>query len=232
MSTASDAPGGGKTRVLIVDDHPVVREGLSRRINRQDDMEVCGEAETRSDALAAIAACRPDLAIVDLGLKDSSGLELIKDIKVRYPDLPVLVLSMQDESVYAERVLRAGARGYVMKHEATEKVLLAARRVLEGKVYLSEKLSADFLDILFGGRKGPPGASAGELLTDRELEVFELLGQGLGTRQIAERLYLSVKTIENHREHIKEKLKLSSAPELVRRAVLWVQSQAEGPGAP
>ena len=217
-------------RVLIVDDHPVVREGLGRRINRQDDMEVCGEAETRSDALDLIASGRPDLVIVDLALKDSSGLDLIKDIKVRLPDLPVLVLSMQDESVYAERALKAGARGYVMKHEATDKVILAARQVLAGKVYLSEKLSSRFLDILFG-RKGEQGASPGELLTDRELEVFELLGRGLATRQIAEQLHLSVKTVEAYREHIKDKLKLAGSHELLHRAFLWVQSQT-GPQSP
>ncbi|MGB2821337.1 MAG: response regulator transcription factor [Phycisphaerae bacterium] len=219
-----------KTRVLIVDDHPIVREGLGRRIDRQDDMEVCGEAETRADALALVASCKPDLVIVDLALKDSSGLELIKDIKVREPDLPVLVLSMQDESVYAERALKAGARGYVMKHEATDKVVLAARQVLAGRVYLSEKLSSGFLDILFG-HKGEPGASPAELLTDRELEVFELLGRGLGTRQIAEQLHLSTKTIEAYREHIKDKLKLGGANELLYRAFQWVQSQS-GPQGP
>lgn len=214
-----------KSRVLIVDDHPVVREGLGRRIGRQDDMDVCGEAETRADALALVASSNPDLVIVDLGLKDSSGLELIKDIKVRQPDLPVLVLSMQDESVYAERVLKAGARGYVMKHEATDKVVLAARQVLAGKVYLSEKLSSKFLDVLFG-HKGEPGPSPADLLTDRELEVFELLGRGLSTRKIAEQLYLSIKTIEAYREHIKDKLKLDGANELLHRAFQWVQSQS------
>ena len=211
-------------RVLIVDDHPVVREGVRRRIDRQDDMEVCGEAETRADALALVASTKPDLVIVDLGLKDSSGLELIKDIKVREPGLPMLVLSMQDEAVYAERALKAGAGGYVMKHEATDKVVLAARQVLAGKVYLSEKLSSDFLDVLFG-RKSEPGTSPAELLTDRELEVFELLGRGLATRQIAEQLHLSIKTIEAYREHIKDKLKLDGANQLLHRAFQWVQSQ-------
>ena len=214
-----------KIRVLVVDDHPVVREGLTRRINRQDDMEVCGEAETRSDALTIIGSSRPDLVIVDLALRDSSGLELIKDIKVRQPDLPMLVLSMQDESVYAERALKAGARGYVMKHEATDKVIVAVRHVFAGKVYLSEKLSSKFLEVLFG-RKGEPGASPSELLTDRELEVFELLGGGLSTRQIAEQLHLSIKTIEAYREHIKDKLKLDGANELLHRAFQWVQSQS------
>lgn len=220
----------GKTRVLIVDDHPVVREGLGRRIDRQEDMEVCGEAETRADALALIASARPDLVIVDLGLRDSSGLELIKDIKVREPDLPVLVLSMQDESLYAERALKAGARGYVMKHEATDKVVLAARQVLAGKVYLSEKLSSRFLDVLFG-RKGKPGASPAELLTDRELEVFELLGRGLSTKQIAQQLCLSIKTIEAYRERIKDKLRLDGATELLHRAFQWVQDRT-GPESP
>ncbi len=210
--------------MLIVDDHPIVREGIGRRIERQSDMEVCGEADSRAAALDLIATTRPDLAIVDLTLKDSSGLELIKDIKVRSPHLPVLVLSMQDEAVYAERALNAGARGYVMKHEATENIIVAARQVLAGKVYLSQELSSKFLDVLFGS-KGAAGSSPAERLTDRELEIFELLGRGNGTRQIAERLHLSIKTIEAHREQIKHRLNLTSANELLHHAFLWVQDQ-------
>ena len=220
-----------KVRVLIVDDHPVVREGLARRIDRQPDLEVCGEAESAHEALAAIASRKAGFVIVDLALKESSGLELIKDIRIRYPELPILVLSMQDESVYAERALLAGARGYIMKHEATENVIVAIRQVLRGRLYLSDRMSSRLLDTLFAA-KGQPGMSSVDLLTDRELEVFDFLGQGLATRQIAERLHLSIKTIEAYREHIKQKLKLANATELVRRAVLWVQSRSGGPDSP
>lgn len=217
-------PQNRKNRVFIVDDHPVVREGLSLRINRQADMEVCGEAERRAGALDLIACAKPNLVIVDLALKDSSGLELIKDVNRSRPELPVLVLSMLDEAVYAERALRAGARGYVMKDEATDKVIVAARHVLAGNVYVGENLCSGFLNVLFG-RKDEQRSSPADLLTDRELEVFELLGGGLSSREISRRLSLSMKTIEAYREDIKRKLGVSGASELLHRAFHWVQSQ-------
>lgn len=213
-----------KSKVLIVDDHPIVRQGLIQLIDQEPDFQICGEAESAREALNLIATASPDIAIVDLSLKESSGLELIKDIKVRYGQLLVLVLSMHDESVYAERVLRAGARGYLMKEEAAEKVMAALRRVVSGEIYLCDKVAQNILAKMTGG---PVTAreSLVETLSDRELEVFLLLGQGMGTRQIAEKLHLSVKTIETYREHIKTKLNLVDASELLQHAIRWVQSR-------
>jgi DNA-binding NarL/FixJ family response regulator len=205
-------------RIMIVDDHPIMREGLVQLLAQEQDLVVCGQYEEASRAFDAIPALKPDVAIVDLSLKGSNGIELIKNIKANYPKMLVLVLSMYDESLYAERVLRAGAAGYVMKQEATEKVLSALRHVLTGGIYLSDKMSAKFMHQLVGG-KALTGGSLVERLSDRELEVFGLIGQGRGTRQIAEQLHLSVKTIESHRAHIKEKLNLKSATELVHRAI-------------
>jgi DNA-binding NarL/FixJ family response regulator len=215
---------GRKARVLIVDDHPVVREGIATRINRQSDLMACGEAASAAEALQVVAAAKPDLAIVDLSLQGRSGLELIHDLKSRYPKLAILVLSIHDEPSYAKRSLQAGARGYVMKHEATENVLLAVRRVLAGEIYLSEKLSSVLLSAAFTGQ-ADSAASPVEQLSDRELEVFELIGKGIGTRQIAEKLHVSVKTIEAHRANIKDKLHLASATELAQSAFQWVQSK-------
>lgn len=215
------------TRILVVDDHPVVRQGLALLIEQEPDMAYVGDAESASDALKAIEETKPDIAVVDISLKDSSGIELIKDIRVRYPDLQVLVLSMHDESFYAERVLRAGARGYVTKDEATEKVIVAIRRILTGEIYLSEKMSSKMLCKLVENRTGTAGLSV-ECLSDRELQVFELIGQGMGTRNIAEALHLSTKTIESHRERIKKKLKLDNASELLQHAIQWVQVERGG----
>jgi len=214
-----------KIRVLIVDDHPIVREGLVRRINAEQDMQACGEAESAAEALEAAEKLQPDLIVVDLGLKDSNGLDLIKDLRIRQPKLPVLVLSMQDESFYAERALRAGARGYIMKQEAAENIIVAIRRVLEGQVYVSENLASRLLETMVTGKHWSEDGSI-DLLSDRELEVFDLLGRGLATRQIAERLHVSVKTVETYREHIKDKLHIDNANELVHQAVLWVQKRA------
>jgi len=212
-----------KRRVLVVDDHPIVRQGLVQMIGREADLMVCGEAETAADALKAIAATKPDMAVVDLSLNGISGLELLKDIKIRYPKLPVLVLSMYDESIYAERVLRAGAKGYMMKEEATDKVLTAIRRVLSGQIYLSQAMAERFLHLFAEGRpKG--GASPAECLSDRELEVFQLIGRGLGNTDIARQLHISPKTVETYRAHIKEKMDLASATELLQRAIQWTQS--------
>jgi DNA-binding NarL/FixJ family response regulator len=205
-------------QILIVDDHPILREGLAQLIDQQKDLSICGQFEDAGKAFEAVGTLKPDLALVDISLKGSSGIELLKNIKVNYPKMLVLVLSMHDESLYAERVLRAGAAGYIMKQEATEKVLEAIRKVLLGEIYLSEKMSTKLMHQLVGGRT-PVTGSLMERLSDRELEVFGLIGQGRGTRQIAEQLHLSVKTIESHRAHIKEKLNLKNATELVHRAI-------------
>jgi len=213
-----------KTRILIVDDHPIVRQGLTELINQEDDLVVCEQAEDATEAIGIIKKLKPDMAIVDISLKETSGMELIKDIKVQYPDVVTLALSMHDESLYAERALRAGAKGYVMKAEATEKVVTAIRKILSGQIYVSDRMAAKMVRKLVGG--GPDaGASAIERLSDRELEVFHLIGQGYGTRQIAERLHLSTKTIETYREHIKEKLNLADASELLQYAIQWTHSQ-------
>jgi DNA-binding NarL/FixJ family response regulator len=204
--------------ILLVDDHPVMREGLAQLINHAPDLSVCGQFEDAAQAFAAIATLSPDLAVVDLSLKGSSGLELIKNIRASHPKVRILVLSMYDESLYAERVLRAGAGGYIMKQEAGEKVLDAMRQVLRGGIYVSERMNSRLMN-QFIGAKSSQGVSVMERLSDRELEVFGLIGQGKGTRQIAEQLRLSVKTIESHRAHIKEKLNLKDANELVHTAI-------------
>lgn len=210
----------GKSRILLVDDHPIVRQGLEEMINHEKDLMVCGTAEDLHQALEQINVLKPDLVVVDISLKGSNGIELLKNIKVRYPKLLVLMLSMHDESLYAVRALRAGASGYVMKQEATERVLVAIRQVLNGEIYLSEKMEKKMMQQLVGGRTARTGSPL-EDLSDRELEVFGLIGQGHGTRQIAEQLHLSIKTIESHRAHIKEKLNLKNATELVQHAIQW-----------
>ena len=213
-----------KTNILIVDDHPIVRQGLAELINHEDNLAVCGQAEDAHQAMKAVKELKPDMAIVDISLKETSGMELIKDIKAQYPNLPILALSMHDESLYAERALRAGARGYIMKAEATEKVILAVRKILSGQIYISEKMASKMMQKLVGGST-EISTSPVERLSDRELEVFQLIGKGFGTRQISERLYLSIKTIETYRAHIKEKLNLSDAAELLQYAIQWVNSR-------
>jgi DNA-binding NarL/FixJ family response regulator len=217
----------GRRRVLVVDDHPIMREGLRQLINHEPDFIVCGEAADANEALALIHSTKPDLLLVDISLPGRGGLELIKDVRAQHPALSVLVLSMHDETLYAERVLRAGARGYVMKQEGGRKLIEAIRQVLAGQIFVSERMSAKILEI-FSGRRGLATSSPVELLTDREFEVFQLIGKGLSTAKIAEQLYLSVKTIEVHRVHIKEKLKLKTAPELIRFAVRWLGSEGGG----
>lgn len=213
-----------KIRVLIVDDHPIMRQGLAQIINQEVNFQSCGEAEDAMEALAAIEKLQPDVAIVDLTLKGSvSGVDLIKDIKLRWPTFPVLVLSVHDESVYAERVLRAGARGYVMKEEASSRIINALRQVVAGKIYLSEAMSDKMLQ-KFVHPAAVAGISPVDSLSDRELEVFLLIGQGLGTRQIAKNLHLSVKTVESHRARIKDKLHLKNANELMWHAIEWQQN--------
>ncbi len=214
-----------KVRILLVDDHPIMRRGLAELINLEKDLVVCGEADSIHTALELIKRHEPDVALVDLSLKNESGLELIKDIHARYPKVLVLVLSMHDELFYAERVLRAGAKGYVMKQQATDLVLVAIRRILGGEVYLSDFMSSKVLRN-FTSKKTEKAGSSVDQLSDRELEVFRLIGTGLGTRQIAERLSRSVKTVETYREHIKLKLDLKDSSELVQNAIQWSQSNS------
>jgi DNA-binding NarL/FixJ family response regulator len=223
-SKSKPAATRAKRQVFIVDDHPMMREGLARLIDNEPELTVCGEAGCALDALSAVPAAGPDLVLVDITLPDKNGLELIKDLQSLVPGLPVLVISMHDETLYAERVLRAGGRGYIMKQEGGKQLLQAIRQVLNGQIYVSQKISAQILES-FSGRRLENNRSPIETLTDREFEIFQLIGQGLGTRQIAEQLHLSVKTIEVHRLHMKEKLGQTDAPSLVRYAVRWVETQ-------
>jgi len=224
---AQDKTSRDKSKILIVDDHPIVRQGLAELVNHENDLAVCGQAEDAHQAMKAIKELRPDIAVVDISLKETSGMELIKDINAQYPNLSVLALSMHDESLYAERALRAGAKGYVMKAEATEKVITAIRKILNGEIYVSDKMAEKMVRKLVGGRS-EISTSPVERLSDRELEVFHLIGKGYGTRQISERLHLSIKTIETYRAHIKEKLNLADAAELLQYAIQWVSSCSDG----
>ncbi|OPY64806.1 MAG: Oxygen regulatory protein NreC [Syntrophorhabdus sp. PtaU1.Bin050] len=213
-----------KHKIFIVDDHPIVRKGLSQLINQEADLVVCGEAASAQSALETLKKLKPDLAIVDISLKGVDGIELIKQMKVRYSNLPVLVVSMHDESLFAERALRVGARGYIMKQEAIEMMMEAIRKVLRGELYISERVSATIVKKFIDG-KSESTSSPEELLSDRELEVFQLIGQGIGTREIAEQLHVSVKTVEAYRANIKEKLSLKNATELLKHAMHWVESR-------
>jgi DNA-binding NarL/FixJ family response regulator len=209
-----------KHRVLVVDDHPIVRQGLALLINREPDLVVCGEAEEAGSAAEAIATLNPDIVILDISLGGPDGLELLKQVRARDADLPVLVLSMHDEAIYAERALRAGANGYIMKQEATDLVLVAIRRILAGQVYVPDQVASRMLgQFVRGSVPGPRPPLAG--LSDRELEVFRLIGEGSSTREIAEGLHLSVKTVESYQAHIKEKLALRNARELQHHAIEW-----------
>jgi DNA-binding NarL/FixJ family response regulator len=210
-----------KRKVFLVDDHPIVRERLAELIAQETDLEVCGEAEDAIGALKGVEALRPDVAVVDITLKDTYGIELIKELKDRHPRLPVLVLSMHDESLYGERSIRAGAKGYLNKQEATKKVVTAIRTVLAGQMFVSEKMTATILQRMSGGQR-IEGGDPTDVLTDREAEVFQLLSQGVGVRQIAENLFVSVKTVEAHREHIKQKLGMKSSAELLRFAIEYL----------
>jgi DNA-binding NarL/FixJ family response regulator len=212
-----------KTKILIVDDHPMMREGLKQLIENEPDLAVCCEAERAGEVLDRIGDAGPDLVLVDITLPDKSGLELIKDIQAICPGLAILVISMHDESLYAERVLRAGGRGYIMKQEGGKKLMQAIRQVISGQIYVSDKMSAKILEI-FSGRRSE-SSSPIEKLTDREFEVFQLIGEGASTRDIARKLHVSVKTVEVHRVNIKEKLALKTAAELIRYAVRWVEAQ-------
>lgn len=209
-----------RTRIFVVDDHPIVRQGLSLMINQEPDLAVCGEAEEAHHALQEIAASNPDIVVIDISLNGPDGLDLLKMLRLRAPNLPVLILSMHDESVYAERALRAGANGYIMKQEATDKVLVALRRILNREIYVSDRIANKMLRHYVRGADSKTNLPVAEL-SDRELEVFRLIGDGHGTRQIAEQLHLSVKTVESYQAHIKDKLSLRSARELVQHAIQW-----------
>ncbi|MGA1790224.1 MAG: response regulator [bacterium] len=213
-----------RIKVLVVDDHPIVRFGLINFINDDKDFCVCGEADNAHNALQAIQESVPDVAIIDIRLKGQSGIELIKNIKVRYPDLPVIALSMYDESIYAERLLCAGAKGYIMKHEGCEKVIEGLHQVLDGGIYVSDKIRSKIMN-KYIEKKNRMYESPLDVLSDRELEVFRLIGLGYGTRQIAKELFLGIKTIETYRAHIKSKLQLKNSSELVRYAIRWGQSK-------
>ena len=223
MSRANSATN--RMRVLIVDDHPMTRAGLVHVINHEPDLVVCAEAENAADALGAVDACEPDLVLADITLPGKSGLELVKDIKAIRPGLPILVISMHDESLYAERVLRAGARGYITKHEGGKKLMQAIRHVLRGQIYVSEKMSAHILETFSGGQAASVRALIAQL-SDREFEVFELLGEGLSARKIAERLHLSTKTVDVHRANIKAKLVIKTTTELISYAARWIEHRA------
>src|SRR4029077_10175680 len=216
-------PGSNKTRVLIVDDHPMTRSGLAYLINHQPDMATCCEAQNAAQALEGVLETKPDLVLTDFSLPDKNGLELIKDIRSVPPDLPILVISMHEESLYAERVLRAGARGYITKEEGGERLMRAIRHVLSGTIYVSDKMSARILEI-FSGRRAMQERSPVEELSDREFEIFESLGDGLSTQQVADRLHLSMKTVDAHRANIKEKLKVKTTNELISFAARWTAS--------
>jgi DNA-binding NarL/FixJ family response regulator len=224
VATKSSEVRTTKARVLLVDDHPIVRQGLGQLINEEADLSVVSEAEDFQQALSALNDTPIDIAIVDISLKERSGIELIKEIRARKPELPILVLSMHDESLHAERVLRAGAKGYIMKQEATEQVMNAIRRVLRGEVYLSERMASRMVNRLVAGPQNV-GGSPIERLSDREFEVFQMIGHGVGPSEIAEKLGLSVKTVETHRERIKEKLNLASGSELIRYAMQYVMDE-------
>ncbi len=215
-----------KKRILLVDDHPLVREWLANLIHQQPDLTVCGESESAPTAISAVASAKPDLVIADINLKNSSGVELIKNLKELHPNIPVLVLSMHDESLFAERVFRAGARGYVNKRETAQKVVEAIRRVLEGKLYVNERAAEFLASQTIRGRV--VSRASIESLSDRELEVFDKLGQGISTRQIADDFRISVKTVQEYCARIKEKLNLNNATELLREAVRWHDAKDAG----
>jgi len=223
----SPAPKPARTRILLVDDHPLIHEGLVQLIAQEPDLETCGQAASGREALDMAASRNPALAIVDLSLLDMDGLDLIKDLAARFPGLAILVLSMRDERFYAERALRAGARGYITKGERPRTILAAIRRVLQGDVYLSDRMAALLMRRLID-HNSPEAATAVDALSDRELQVLSSIGEGLGPSQIADRLHLSVKTIETYRAHIKDKLSIDDAAALRQYAIHWMQEHRPG----
>jgi DNA-binding NarL/FixJ family response regulator len=218
MAKAAKPSAVARKRIFLVDDHPIVRKGLAQLIDSEPDLSVIGQGEEAYESLRAIREAKPHLVLVDVSLKNSDGIELVKELKAQSPELPVLVVSMHDESLYAERALRAGAGGYVMKQEPPETLLSAIRTVLAGEVYVSGKMGATLLQRMVGAKKGT-GALPMDRLTDRELEVFRMIGAGHSIKEIADKLFLSAKTVEAHREHIKQKLNIRSSAELLRFAI-------------
>ncbi|NLF32265.1 MAG: response regulator transcription factor [Planctomycetes bacterium] len=212
-------------RVFVVDDHPLVRQGIATILAGIPDLEFVGEASSVQEALRLIGQCSPDVAVVDLHLGDDSGLGLIKDIRIRFPEVHILVLSMRDEGFYAERVLRAGARGYVTKEAGSEKIIEGIRKVLARQIYVSEDMATRVMSRMVGGGDGQE-ASPMDALTDRELEIFEWIGRGIPSSDIAAKLHISPKTVDSHRESIKQKLGLKTAAELVRQAIEWVRGDS------
>ncbi len=218
----STSTSSAKKKIVVVDDHPIIRQGIVQLINEDPGLEVVGQAEDINGALDVIGKSQPDLAVVDITLKDSSGIDVIKEVGARWSSIPVLVFSMHDESFYAERVLRAGAKGFVTKGEPSTKIIEGIHRVLGGEVFVSEKIAAGLLRKMAGGQRETEKFSI-DRLSDREFEVFGMIGDGKQTRDIAEQLHLSVKTVESHRENIKRKLNIDSATELLQRAIYWVK---------
>lgn len=213
-----------KSRVLVVEDHAVVRDGFVALINREKDLEVCGTADSCSDAMKSIASTKPDLIVLDLLLREGDGIDLLKSLKAMYPSLASLVISMQDEELYAERALKAGAKGYIMKHSATDEFLDAIRAVLAGEIYVSRKMNIRLLHKLAGGKTSNEDPTP-QTLTDRELQVYQMIGAGMNTRDMAVQLGISPKTIETHRENIKHKLNLRDGIALIQSATHWVQTR-------
>jgi DNA-binding NarL/FixJ family response regulator len=221
----AEAPAAPKKRILIVDDHPVFRTGIISLVNLEPDLSVCGEAPDAAQAMRAIEQLKPDLVLMDMSLPGKSGLELLKDVRAAFPKVPALIISMHDEALYAERVIRAGGRGYIMKQEGPDKIVQAIRRVLAGSISVSEHISAQILDALSASRAGKSAPSSVSTLTDREFEVYRLIGQGKEPHEIARLLHLSIKTVDTHRGHIKQKLGLRNGTELIHHATRWVGEQ-------
>jgi DNA-binding NarL/FixJ family response regulator len=220
VQSTADTGKRGVRRVLIVDDHPIVRQGLRRIMENEEDLLVCGEAETSRDARTAIKELNPDVMIADISLKQSDGIELVRDVRAHYPRLPILVLSMHDEAIYAERILSAGANGYIMKQAASELFLLALRRVLEGGIYVSEVIGNSMIQ-KFAAGGSYVSANPIDRLSNRELQILHMIGKGMSTRETAGSLNLSIKTVESHRQRIKRKLNLNTGTQLVQYAVNW-----------
>jgi DNA-binding NarL/FixJ family response regulator len=221
----SAPPPPARKQLMLVDDHPMMRAGLVQLIDKQADLQVCAEAGNAAEAFAKLAACKPDLVLTDITMPGRSGVEFIKDLLASHPDLSILVVSMHEETLYAERMLRAGARGYIMKEAGGENLLAAIRQILSGQVYVSPGMSARIVEGL-SARKPRGSSSPIQKLSDREFEIFQMIGQGKGTREIARLLHLSPKTVEVHRGHIKVKLELKDATSLVHQAIRWVDRES------
>jgi DNA-binding NarL/FixJ family response regulator len=228
-SAASSIKPSGKKRLMIIDDHPVFRAGMKALANAEPDLCICAEAHDAAHALQIIEAAKPDLLLVDMNLPGKNGLELLKDVRALYPKLPVMVLSMHDEASYAERVIRAGGRGYVMKHERPEQILDSIRKVLSGGIALSESMATVILDSLSNASSAKPGPTSVSLLTDREFEIYRHIGEGKEPHEIAQLLHLSIKTVDTHRGHIKQKLHLRNGTELIHHATRWVAGEITQP---